>query len=133
MLPLLKIRYNPYFCASQFFIAVLLLSLALYTDNWLQALLALILLTMSFRNWRGGILELYEEEIWIKNGLGIVLKKVSFKNEPIEIRADKIIINNKTIYKHSFMFVRPDFDEVKAFLAAQNPNNNLQRHLITDD
>ena len=132
MLPL-KIKYNPYFCAAQFVIGALLLGLAIYTENWLHTTLAIILLLMSFRGWQGAVLELHNEEIWIKNGLGIVLKRIAYKNELVEIRENEILINKKKVYKHSFMFIRSDFDEVKAFLAAQNPTDNLQRHLINDD
>jgi hypothetical protein len=88
---------------------------------------------MSYRSWQGAILELDEKEIRIKNGLGIVLKRIAYQEELVEVTENEIWINKKKVFAHSFIFIREDFEEVKTFLATQNPNANLQRHLINDD
>lgn len=114
-------------------VALLLLGLSIYIQSKLQIGLACIWLLTGVRNYNASILEVTEEEIILKNSWGFITKKHKYKEADIEIKGNRIFLNKKKIYTHSFMFLRQDFKKVCAFLLEQNPANNLQRHLIGEE
>ena len=127
----LKIRYKSGLLFAQLIAALFLVFLSLYKGSVYRVVLAAIWLVIGFVNlFNNSILEITADEIIVKNGLGMVAGRYSLNNTDIEVRNKKIFYNKKKIFSYSVLFVEDDFNKIREFLTGNNPNLNLQRHLI---
>jgi hypothetical protein len=130
MFPLI-IRYKSGLLLAQLIAALFLIFLSLYTGSVYRVVLAAVWLVIGFVNlFNNSILEITPDEILVKNGLGMVSRRYSLNDADIEVRNKKIFYNKKKIFTYSVLFVEDDFNRIREFLTDNNPNLNLQRHLI---
>lgn len=133
-MPPLKIRYQIWFLVFNIMMALLLILLAWYTDSLYRIILGAIWLLIGSSNiYNNSILELTNEELILRNGLGIIAKRYLYKESNIVVRDKAIYLNDKRIYKHLFTFSESDFERVRTYLISNNPELNLGRHLIEDE
>jgi hypothetical protein len=133
-MPPLKIRYQFWFLALNITMAFLLILLAWYTQSLYRVVLGAIWLLISLNNiYNNSILELTEEELILRNGLGVIAKRHSYKKQRIVVRNKSIYLDDKRVYKHLFTYLESDFERVRAYLVLNNPELNLERHLIEDE
>ena len=127
----LKIRYKSGLLLAQLIAALFLIFLSLYTGSVYRVTLAAVWLVIGFVNYfNNSILVITQTEILVKNGLGMVSGHYPLNDADIEVRNKKIYYNKKKIFSHSFIFVEEDFNRIREFLTDNNPNLNLQRHLV---
>jgi hypothetical protein len=133
-MPPLKIRYQTWFLAFNIIMAFLLILLSWYTHSLYRVVLGAIWLLISVNNiYNNSILELTDEELILRNGLGIIAKRYLYKKSKIVVRDKAIYLDDKRIYKHLFTFSESDFECVRTYLVSNNPELNLDRHLIEDE
>jgi len=133
MLPL-RIRYQTWFLAFNTMMALFLILLSWYTESLYRIVLGVIWLLISCNNiYNNAILELTNEELILRNGLGVIAKRYLYKEGKIMVRDKAIYLNNKRIYKHLFTFSESDYEYVRTYLVSSNPDLNLDQHLIEDE
>lgn len=133
-MPLLKIRYQTWFLALNMIMALLLLFLSWYTQSLYRIVLGVIWLLISCNNmYNNSVLELTEEELILRNGLGVIAKRYQHKKAKVVVRDQTIYVNEKRVYRHQFTFSRDDFERIREYLVLDNPELNLDRHLIEDE
>lgn len=133
-MPPLKIRYQAWFLAFNIIMALFLILLAWYTQSLYRVILGAIWLLIGLNNaYNNAVLELTNEELILRNGLGLIAKRFAYKDSSIEVKNKAIYLDNKRIYKHLFTFLEPDFERVRTYLVLNNPELNLDRHLIEDE
>ena len=129
-----KIRYRVWFLVLLTSMALLLMMLSIYTNSMYRLGLALIWLTIGLNNWyNNAVLELTDEELLTRNGLGFITGRYAYLEGEVEVRAKQIYFNQKKIYSHSITFVEEDFEKVREYLTSNNPELNLVRHLVPDE
>jgi len=129
----IKIRYKRIFVFVQLFAALLLIFLSFYNYSIFRIILGIIWLFIGMNNLFTAILEVDEKEIVVRNVFGFVTQRIPYQQKKIEVREYKILMDDKVLYKHSFVFVERDFEKVRAYLSAENPDIHLKRHLIDED
>lgn len=133
-MPPLKIRYQFWFLALNVMMAFLLVLLAWYTQSLYRVVLGGIWLLISLNNiYNNSILELTDEELILRNGLGVIAKRHSYKESTVVVRNKAIYLDDKRVYKHLFTYLESDFERVRAYLVLKNPELNLDRHLIEEE
>lgn len=133
-MPPLKIRYQTWFLAFNMMMALLLILLSWYTQSLYRVVLGAIWLLISLNNiYNNTILEVTSQELILRNGLGVIGKRYSYKEGKIMVRDKAIYFNDKRIYKHLFTFSESDFERVRTYLVSNNPDLNLDRNLIEDE
>ena len=133
-MPPLKIRYQIWFLALNIMMAFLLILLAWYTHSLYRVGLGGIWLLISLNNiYNNSILELTETELILRNGLGVVAKRHLYKKSRVVVRDKAIYLDDKRVYKHLFTYLESDFERVRTYLVLNNPELNLDRHLIEDE
>ncbi|CAA6811604.1 MAG: Unknown protein [uncultured Aureispira sp.] len=133
MLPL-KIRYQSWFLAVNIIMAFLLILLSWYTHSLYRVGLGAIWMLISLNNiYNNSILELTDEELILRNGLGVVAKRYSYKESRVVVRDKAIYLDDKRVYKHLFTYLEADFERIRDCLVLNNPELNLDRHLIEDE
>lgn len=133
-MPPLKIRYQIWFLALNILMAFLLILLAWYTHSLYRVGLGSIWLLISLNNiYNNSILELTDTELILRNGLGVVAKRYAYKESRVLVRDKAIYLDDKRVYKHLFTYLESDFERVRAYLVLNNPELNLDRHLIEEE
>jgi hypothetical protein len=133
-MPPLKIRYQIWFLALNIMMAFLLILLAWYTHSLYRVGLGAIWLLISLNNiYNNSILELTDTELIVRNGLGVVAKRHAYKKSRVVVRDKAIYLDDKRVYKHLFTYLESDFERVRAYLVLNNPELNLDRHLIEEE
>ncbi|WMX14539.1 hypothetical protein [Aureispira sp. CCB-E] len=133
-MPPLKIRYRTWFLALNVAMAFLLILLAWYTQSTYRIILGAIWILISLNNmYTNAVLELTDQQLILRNGLGIVSQNYDYKGKNIVVREKAIYLDEKRVYKHLFTFSPLDFERVRAYLDSRNPELNLGRHLIEND
>jgi hypothetical protein len=136
---MLIIRYHQWVLLLQCFIAFLLFFLTFRgTDSilaQLQYYLAFVwLLIAVFNLFRNRILVINNQEIMIKNAIGFNAYRFKLSDiDSVEVSENKIYINQRQVYRHSFLFSKSDFDKVSQFLSELSSDPNLKIHLIDSD
>jgi len=83
--------------------------------------------------YNNSILELTDKELILRNGLGVIAKRYAYKESKVLVRDKAIYIDDKRVYKHLFTYLEADFEVVKERLVLNNPELNLDRHLVEDE
>ncbi len=128
----LKIRYNRWVAYLQFGVTVIFFLVSLNLRSWLSVTVDLMWGYSAYVALTMAMLEIKDSKIIVKNSLGITTHTCDMSIQTIEVVGQKILADNKKIYKYSFLYQREDFDRVKAFL--QNKLHiNLEEHLINEE
>lgn len=70
----------------------------------------------------------------VKNAIGFNTYRFKLADiDSVEVLDNKIYINQRQVYKHSFLFLKSDFDKVNHFLSEFSSDPNLKIHLIDSD
>ncbi len=70
----------------------------------------------------------------IKNAIGFNAYRFKLADiDTVEVLDNKIYINQRQVYRHSFLFLKSDFDKVSQFLFEISSDPNLKIHLIDSD
>lgn len=129
MLPI-YIRQKKWIPPFQICLGIAALVLAIYSFSIWKILLGCFWIFMAIVNYKLPALEIIEDKMVTRTALGTILYNGTCHHPELEILDDEIKIGSKKIYIHSFVYNDKEFAQVKAFLATQNPENNLKRHLI---
>ena len=136
---MLIIRYQKWILVLQCFAAFLLFFLTVFGSNSLSALIqyymAIIWLIIAvFNLFRNRILVINTHALMVKNAIGFNAFKFKLKDiHSVEVLENRIYINHRAVYKHSFLFLKKDFIRVEKFLNDFSNDPNLNIHLIESD
>ena len=130
----LKIRYKSWFLVVNITMAFVLILLSWYMHSFYRIVLGAIWMLISLNNvYNNSILELTDKELILRNGLGVIAKRYAYKESKVLVRDKAIYIDDKRVYKHLFTYLEADFEVVKERLVLNNPELNLDRHLVEDE
>jgi len=127
---LLYIRQKKWIPPFQVLLGLASLSLAVYSFSVWKILLGFFWIIIAIINYKYPALEIQADRMITRNATGMIIYQGTYLHPELEILDDQIKVGTKKVYIHSFLYNNKEFENVKAFLAVQNPENNLKRHLI---
>lgn len=87
-----------------------------------------------FNLFRNRILVINKHSLMVKNAIGFNAFNFKLKDiNSVEVLENRIYINHRAVYKHSFLFLKKDFIRVAKFLNDFSTDPNLNIHLIDSD
>lgn len=124
------IRQKKWIPPFQVCLGIAALILAIYSFSIWKIILGFFWIVMAIINYKLPALEIVSNKMITRTAMGNILYSGTYQHPELEILDDQIKIGSKKIYIHSFVYNDREFTQVKVFLATQNPENNLKRHLI---
>jgi hypothetical protein len=125
MLPL-KIRFNQIVAIFQLVVGTIILLLALMIGDVLQLFMGSFFILLGILYVSNPALVITENEILIKNPLGMTMKRYPHHLNNVETSGNKIIVDGKKVFlAANFVIHGPDFKKFKDLLS-----KNLEEHLV---